>query len=405
MQVENLSKKYSLRGKRSGLLRDYLGREWKEASEGEFWALKEVDFSVSAGEVLGVIGRNGSGKSTLLKIISRITPPTKGIVTLQGRVASLLEVGTGFHPELTGLENIYMNGALLGMPRQEISRQLDAIIDFSGVEAFIRQPVKQYSSGMYIRLAFSVAAHLQADILLLDEILSVGDAAFQQKSLQKIQTLIHEEGRTVLLVSHQMDMIRRFCTRCLVLEKGQGELFSEVDKAVNAYGLTPDTPIQGVLALVREPKQKSALNAIVSCRMFNEQGEDITLLRKEPWQLQVQLQIAQWNPALELSIALYDALKRKVFTIIEPIPQPSVASQIASASENSITLLFQFPGELLFTGVFSWHISVFHHWVKAYDTWDDVLSFSCVNNAPVFDRYDNLYNWGIVNPVYRVHCE
>jgi len=200
----------------------------------ELWALEDVSFDVRHGEVVGIIGRNGAGKSTLLKILSRITEPTKGEVRLYGRVGSLLEVGTGFHPELTGRENIFLNGAILGMARTEISRKLDEIIDFAEVERFIDTPVKNYSSGMYLRLAFAVAAHLEPEILIVDEVLAVGDAAFQKKCLNKMEDVGHQ-GRTVLFVSHNMQAVTRLCDRTIMLEAGRVKLDGPSHKVVGAY--------------------------------------------------------------------------------------------------------------------------------------------------------------------------
>lgn len=205
------------------------------AGEAErFWALSDVGFEVREGETVGVIGRNGAGKSTLLKILSRITAPTRGRITLHGRVASLLEVGTGFHPELSGRENIYLNGAIMGMTRAEVTRKFDEIVAFAGVEKFIDTPVKRYSSGMYVRLAFAVAAHLEADILVVDEVLAVGDAAFQRKSLSKMGD-VARRGRTVLFVSHNLGAIRNLCSRALVFEEGRLAFDGEVNEGVTRY--------------------------------------------------------------------------------------------------------------------------------------------------------------------------
>jgi lipopolysaccharide transport system ATP-binding protein len=212
------------------------GRRMLPARETEeFWALKNVNFEVEQGEVLGIIGRNGAGKSTLLKILSRITEPTAGRITLQGRVASLLEVGTGFHPELTGRENIYLNGAILGMSRAEIRRKFDEIVAFAGVEKFLDTPVKRYSSGMYMRLAFTVAAHLEPEILVVDEVLAVGDAEFQKKCLGKIDEVSRQEGRTVLLVSHNMAAITELAGRALLLDAGSVVVDGSVAEAVSTY--------------------------------------------------------------------------------------------------------------------------------------------------------------------------
>ena len=199
-----------------------------------FWALRDVSFEVNDGEAVGIIGRNGAGKSTLLKILSRITAPSRGRVTMQGRLASLLEVGTGFHPELSGRENIFLNGAIMGMSRREVADKFDEIVSFAGVEKFIDTPVKRYSSGMYVRLAFAVAAHLEADILVVDEVLAVGDAAFQRKSLSKMGD-VARRGRTVLFVSHNLGAIRNLCTRALVLEEGSLKFDGEVGEGIVLY--------------------------------------------------------------------------------------------------------------------------------------------------------------------------
>ena len=227
--VEELSKRYRIGELQAsyGTLREsivrgskrLLGRE-HAAKEREIWALRDVSFDVPEGQVLGVIGRNGAGKSTLLKVLTRITTPTHGRAQIRGRVGSLLEVGTGFHPELTGRENVYLNGSVLGMKRREIARKMDAIVEFSGVEQFMDTPVKRYSSGMHVRLAFAVAAHLEPEILLVDEVLSVGDAEFQRRSLGRMQDF-GASGRTVLLVSHNMQTVSRLCERAILLDGGR----------------------------------------------------------------------------------------------------------------------------------------------------------------------------------------
>jgi lipopolysaccharide transport system ATP-binding protein len=221
----------------AGLLR---GRYSRKVPARRFWALKDVNLEIGRGQVVGVIGRNGAGKSTLLKILSRITRPTEGYADLFGRVGSLLEVGTGFHPELTGRENIYLNGAILGMRRAEIARSYDAIVEFSGVASFLDTPVKRYSSGMYVRLAFAVAAHLETEILLVDEVLAVGDAEFQRKCLGKMQSVVRE-GRTVVFVSHNMAAVKSLCTRAVWLDRGHVVADGPVDMVVDRY-LTNSSP-------------------------------------------------------------------------------------------------------------------------------------------------------------------
>ncbi len=234
-----------LRGKPNPLLR--IGEKDHGNRDGEeLWALRDVSFTVEQGEVLGIIGRNGAGKSTLLKILSRVTAPTEGKIKVKGRIASLLEVGTGFHPELTGRENIYLNGAILGMSRKEIDRKFDEIVDFAEVEKFIDTPVKRYSSGMYVRLAFAVAAHLDPEILVVDEVLAVGDAEFQKKCLGKMGD-IAKEGRTVLFVSHNMASIRSLCNKGMLLETGGMAFYGNIVSAINNYHKTLDKIEMSVL--------------------------------------------------------------------------------------------------------------------------------------------------------------
>jgi lipopolysaccharide transport system ATP-binding protein len=207
----------------------------KKSDSNIVWSLKDINFEINKGDAVGIIGKNGAGKSTLLKLLSRVTSPTTGNIKVKGRIASLLEVGTGFHPELTGKENIYLNGAILGMSRKEITRKLDEIIDFSGVERYIETPVKRYSSGMYVRLAFAVAAHLESEILIVDEVLAVGDAEFQKKCLGKMGDISKGEGRTVLFVSHNMAAVQNLCNKGIVLQNGLKHYEGDADKSIQEY--------------------------------------------------------------------------------------------------------------------------------------------------------------------------
>lgn len=229
IQVRGLSKRYRLGEIGAGSFGKSLLRQWRglvgkspeSHAPGDFWAIRDLSFEVNAGEVVGLIGRNGAGKSTALKILSRITEPTAGEAILRGRLGSLLEVGTGFHPELSGRENVFLNGALLGMSRQEVARKFDEIVAFAEIEKFIDTPVKRYSSGMYVRLAFAVAAHLEPEILIIDEVLAVGDQRFQRKCISKMQEVSKQDGRTILFVSHSMETVLRLCQRAILLEDGQ----------------------------------------------------------------------------------------------------------------------------------------------------------------------------------------
>lgn len=254
IKVENLGKSYIIGHQREKYvaLRDVLTNKARQVASKtknlfsggqliagneleEFWALKDINFEVQQGDRVGIIGRNGAGKSTLLKVLSRITEPTTGSIRLKGRVASLLEVGTGFHPELSGRENIYLNGAILGMSRAEVHKKFDEIVDFAGIEKFLDTPVKRYSSGMYVRLAFAVAAHLEPEILIVDEVLAVGDAEFQKKCLGKMEDVSKNHGRTVLFVSHNMGAISQLCNKCMMLEKGSIKLSGYTSNVIHSY--------------------------------------------------------------------------------------------------------------------------------------------------------------------------
>jgi lipopolysaccharide transport system ATP-binding protein len=284
ISAENLSKIYRLgqintgafyndlkvwwakkRGKPNPFLRvgelDHRNRDGEE-----IWALRDVSFTVEQGEALGIIGRNGAGKSTLLKILSRVTAPTSGKVKVKGRVASLLEIGTGFHPDLTGRENIYLNGAILGMSRKEIERKFDEIVDFAEIAQFMDTPVKRYSSGMYVRLAFAVAAHLEPEILLVDEVLAVGDAAFQKKCLGKMGD-VASEGRTVLFVSHNMGAIRNLCNKCMLIEKGTLTRYGESNDIIDAYLLEDSLSISSIRQFT---KPKDYETWIESVKFFSD---------------------------------------------------------------------------------------------------------------------------------------
>ncbi|MCF8256659.1 MAG: ATP-binding cassette domain-containing protein [Flavobacteriales bacterium] len=268
IRVEHVSKQYRLGLVGSGTMRDDLESWWHRVRGKEdptlklgeandrstvgnsdyVWALRDINFEVQQGEVLGIIGKNGAGKSTLLKLLSRVTAPTIGNIKVKGRIASLLEVGTGFHPELTGRENIFLNGAIMGMKKHEIARKLDEIVDFAGVERYLETPVKRYSSGMYVRLAFAVAAHLEPEILIVDEVLAVGDAEFQKKALGKMKDVSSGSGRTVLFVSHNMAAVQQLCKSGILLADGQVNHIGTADEVVERYLRIKDAEIQQCIA-------------------------------------------------------------------------------------------------------------------------------------------------------------
>jgi len=293
IEVENLSKKYSISHKERGIvystLRDELTNTvkkpfyWitgKKKSKEDIWALKDISFKLEPGEVLGIIGPNGSGKTTLLKVLTRITSPTKGKAIIRGRVGSLLEVGTGFHPELTGRENVYLNGAILGMRKKEIDKKFDEIVDFAGVEKFLDTPLKRYSAGMNVRLAFSVAAHLEPDILLIDEVLAVGDIAFQKKCLGKMED-VARQGRTVLFVSHHMVAVRSLCKNAIWLENGRIKEKGNINEVVRNYEKSQMRKQDGSSCVVQRDLRKVENPSfyISSVEILNTRHERINVFR------------------------------------------------------------------------------------------------------------------------------
>jgi len=302
IKVENLGKKYTLshlRGNQELSFREMITDNFKKIAnpkrlfqsrnkKEEFWALKDVNFDVAKGERVGIIGRNGAGKSTLLKVLSRITDPTEGKITIKGRVASLLEVGTGFHPELTGRENIYLNGAILGMSRREIKRKFSEIVEFAEVEKFLDTPVKRYSSGMYVRLAFAVAAHLDPEILIVDEVLAVGDAAFQKKCLGKMEEVSRGEGRTVLFVSHNMGMIQSLCQKGIILKEGHVDFIGSVSDALKTYSKELARTINSVSIAERKRNKQYDQWAKITNLEYESDGNDTNSKQKLVVNLEVE---------------------------------------------------------------------------------------------------------------------
>lgn len=303
----------------------------------EFWALKDVSFEVKQGERIGIIGRNGAGKSTLLKILSRITEPTTGMVSIKGRVASLLEVGTGFNPELTGRENIYLNGAILGMTSAEIKRKFDEIVDFAEVEKFLDTPVKRFSSGMYVRLAFAVAAHLEPEILVVDEVLAVGDASFQKKCLGKMEDA-GKENRTVLFVSHNMQAIRNLCPRCILLNNGLKVIDDNTDKTMYQYneilrGINID---ENTCILNENFRRGYGAIRFVSIEILNDVGiKCFSFKMGEKIKFKMSYKIFKEIDGLKIYIALRSGITKEIVTSIEHILSEKV---LAPGCSGDITV-------------------------------------------------------------------
>lgn len=363
LKAENISKQYRLGTVGTGTLGHDLNRWWakirgnedpylkvgavndrsSKANEDYVWALQDINFEVKQGQVLGIIGKNGAGKSTLLKILSKVTSPTTGRIKTRGRIASLLEVGTGFHGELTGRENIFMNGAVLGMNKAEINRKLDEIIDFSGCEMFIDTPVKRYSSGMTVRLGFAVAAHLEPEILVVDEVLAVGDAEFQKKAIGKMQDLSIGEGRTVLFVSHNMASVKSLCHRGLVLENGCSVFDGEIAAAVSYY-LSGDSESQNLKTFTSQFDMedfclhKIQLNAV-------EKSPDDYLNEFDEIELTTSISLKQNNKNLHFTYVLKNENGEALFTI-------SHNEILISLKEGLNNLTCKFPKGFLNIGTY-----------------------------------------------------
>lgn len=318
IKVENLSKEYVIdgRARQADTLREQVAsifrprafrRHTRKPCQERFWALKDVSFEVDPGEVVGIIGRNGAGKSTLLKILSRITEPTAGRAELYGRVSSLLEVGTGFHPELSGRENIFLNGSLLGMRRQEMAKRFDEIVAFSGIERFIDTPIKRYSSGMYVRLAFAVAAHLEPEILIVDEVLAVGDALFQKKCIGKMEEA-GREGRTILFVSHNLTAVRAMCGRVLLLEGGRVAVDGDPASTIAVYvgGSGRSVLVREWLDPAAAPQNATAVLRRVSVR--GEEGEvPESVFTDVPFLIEVEYEVKENGGTVGLNLIFYDS--------------------------------------------------------------------------------------------------
>jgi lipopolysaccharide transport system ATP-binding protein len=359
ISVHNLGKMYRLahQGKRTNSFREAITstvlapfrrirqlRGTDDTME-EFWALKDVSFDVQPGEVVGIIGRNGAGKSTLLKILSRIVEPTEGEIRLRGRVASLLEVGTGFHPELSGRENIFLNGSILGMKRREIDSKFDEIVDFAEVEKFLDTPVKRYSSGMYVRLAFAVAAHLDPEILIVDEVLAVGDAEFQKKCLGKMKEVTNGTGRTVFFVSHNMAAVQSLCTRAMILRKGRMSFLGDVESATNEYFASSSSNAQLV---AQECKY-----AIVKNVAFV--GEDNTALQTfRSCKLCVDMDLKQTLADIGVHVSIKD--DRGV--IICALDSRWLSAKISGQAGDSLTVFFDIDDLPLLPGSYLMHINI-----------------------------------------------
>lgn len=397
LKVDNVSKQYRLGQVGTGTLSHDLNRWWHQvrgkenpylkigdvndrSKKGEsdyVWALQNINFDVERGEVLGIIGKNGAGKSTLLKILSKVTAPTTGSIKSRGRIASLLEVGTGFHGEMTGRENIYLNGAILGMTKKEISSKLEEIIEFSGCERYIDTPVKRYSSGMTVRLAFAVAAFLEPEILVVDEVLAVGDAEFQKKAIGKMQDISRGEGRTVLFVSHNMPAVKSLCTKGIVLEHGKVVFEGDINESVQYYLMSENKSEESRVF----NNNKDVLNGIKKIQIQGANG-----IHNHEDDILIKIIFSEINTDCRVGIALLNSDKAKVFT------------DVAKINKQSREIVCKIPGSLLLKGNYSLDIATFSDNV-VYEYIEDVCPFQIVD---LINEY-KIYNGKIGD--LKIKCE
>ena len=399
IRVENLGKRYVIghkgKAKQHDTLRDQLAYSFKslgkrsskaqKRAEGtyreDFWALRDLYFDIKQGDRVGIIGRNGAGKSTLLKLLSRITEPTVGDIKIRGRVASLLEVGTGFHAELTGRENIFLNGAILGMAKTEIERKFDEIVAFSEVERFLDTPVKRYSSGMYVRLAFSIAAHLEPEILIVDEVLAVGDAKFREKCLGKMRQ-VGAEGRTVLFVSHQVGMLSQLCTSAILLEQGrlmyQGKTDDVIARYMESLGYQENIFVaSGVEVTSRDAYIAELMTVDESDESASEFGHTDEIC------LRIKGVVNEYSRGMMLSVSVKDRMDRRVFTNRIELDKWNVDS-----STNSFVGTMRIPREFLMSGQYSFFVLLNIPKVKVLHSLDNISPFRVIDMGSSAAQYE-----------------
>ncbi|MEA2112487.1 MAG: polysaccharide ABC transporter ATP-binding protein [Patescibacteria group bacterium] len=411
ISVKNISKKYKITHQQGGYIamRDVMANIAKKpfsflkrkvnkitgrTTREDFWALEDINFDIFKGEAVGIIGANGAGKSTLLKILTGITPPTTGEIKMYGKVASLLEVGTGFHGELTGRENIFLNGAILGMTKEEIAEKFDAIVRFSGVKKFIDTPVKRYSSGMLVRLGFSVAAHMEPDILLVDEVLAVGDAEFQKKCLGKMDEVTKEGGRTILFVSHNMAAIQNLCKRCILIEEGKIKMIGKTKDVIDRYlkSEIQDNP---------QIKFKPDLNKkaqILGIKMRNEKNEIINQINyQEHFEIELLTDIRVKNKTYYIIIIIYNSVGNIILTTTDRDLEQSFISQIDKVNKENKHLI-RFPNKLLKPGQYYISINLTSDNQGAIDKHSSVLSFNIIDTISKRSKDNGYRDTAIVAP-------
>jgi lipopolysaccharide transport system ATP-binding protein len=401
IQAENISKAYQIGEFSTGTLSQDIERWWSRVrgkedrflkigetndrtSKGEsnmVWSLKDISFNIGQGEAVGIIGRNGAGKSTLLKILSRVTTPTRGSIKLKGRIASLLEVGTGFHPELSGRENVYLNGAILGMRKHEIKSKFDEIVDFAGVERYIDTPVKRYSSGMYVRLAFAVAAYLESEILIVDEVLAVGDTEFQKKCLGKMGQVSTKDGKTVLFVSHSMGAVQQLCEKALILEHGMLKNFGKTQDVINEY-LSSRQDVRSFYKGPEQSEKKIWFKSISVTNLANENADEYLHDERIVVNFNLEYNIDRQGHDYTLFCMVLDSVKNRIF-----------ASESSILTSDQVKMVID--SDFLVRGNYSLHAFIHKGRVEQIDAVEDVCTFSVIDNGSAFTIHGD-YDYGKV---------
>jgi ABC-type polysaccharide/polyol phosphate transport system ATPase subunit len=419
IRVEHLSKEYRLGIINHGMLyKDIqswmarrLGRPDPHGQIGmdhfadqadRFWALKDLNFDIKEGDRVGIIGKNGAGKSTLLKVLSRITAPTEGVAKIKGRVTSLLEVGTGFHGELTGRENIYLNGAILGMKQREITRKIDEIIDFAEIAKFIDTPVKRYSSGMYVRLAFSVAAHLDSEILIADEVLAVGDAAFQKKALGKMNALSNGQGRTVLFVSHNMGSVKQLCNMGMVLESGKNRPIQSIETAIQRYMESSEIGVQTDIKSYQRNKGCSLRARIIGFSVITPEGENTGKVYSDQ-PLKVKFVVESYFDGVRAGMQLMIAHNGQNLVMFD---SGHLQNLLFTLDKGTYELECDIGRLSLYAGAYSLSIGLDIPATEQLDQIPEVYFFEIPFYDPASTGY-NLHvdnNWGVYNPEHSYSC-
>jgi lipopolysaccharide transport system ATP-binding protein len=400
IKVEGLSKQYRLgqvgtgslahdvnrwvhriRGREDPYLK--IGEENDRTSKGisdYVWALRDINFEVKQGEVLGIIGRNGAGKSTLLKILSKTTTPTTGQIKIKGRIASLLEVGTGFHPDLSGRDNIFLNGAILGMTKQEIKSKFDEIVDFAGVERYIDTPVKRYSSGMYVRLAFGVAAHLEPEILIVDEVLAVGDAEFQKKALGKMKNVSEKDGRTVLFVSHNMGAIQQLCSHALLLENGSVKDYNITKEVIDKY-IIGSASQNNIYEYTEEFPKDNFIKKVATVNDNRLQQDQFKF--SENCSLEVDIQISDFDFNILISVTIQDINGYFISTSVKHL------TELNFRKAGHKKILITFPKSLFAPNTYCFRIALFKN-NQVYDLIEQVCPIKIIDNGTPMSNFEGI---------------